>query len=301
MAETPAKSPSSKRRILWIAAAAILAVVLYFNLRPGPREIVLTGVVDADEVVVTPPVQARVDSLWVTEGSDVRAGDPLATLDRGELAAQAAAAGAGAASARAQLEQAAASARQTEGETAGQVAAAAARVSSARAELAHQQAELQRERDETERSRSLERAGAVAPAELERATTALHVQEQAVAAAREGLRVAEADLGRMRAGTLANAAARGGVAATGARLRSAEADSAAAGARLSYAELRAPVSGSVQVLVARRGELVGPGSPLAVIVDADHPWVRVSAPESEAGAVAVGDSLQVRLASGQGG
>ena len=37
---------------------------------------------------------------------------------------------------------------------------------------------------------------------------------------------------------------------------------------------------------------------VAVIVDPDHPWVRVAAPESDAGAVAVGDSLEVRLPSG---
>jgi Cu(I)/Ag(I) efflux system membrane fusion protein len=54
----------------------------------------------------------------------------------------------------------------------------------------------------------------------------------------------------------------------------------------------------VQVLVARRGELVGPGSPVAVIIDPDHPWVRVAAPESAAGAVAVGDSVEVRFPSG---
>jgi HlyD family secretion protein len=54
----------------------------------------------------------------------------------------------------------------------------------------------------------------------------------------------------------------------------------------------------VNVLVARRGELVGPNAPVAVIVDPDHPWVRVAAPESDAAAVSVGDSLTVRFPSG---
>jgi HlyD family secretion protein len=300
MAATSPNGKSRKRWIVPVAAVALVAVVAaYVAAHSGKREIVLSGVVDANEVVVTPPVQARIDSLWVEEGSEVRAGDPVATLDRSELAAQAAAAGATAASVRAQLEQASASARETAGETAGQVAAAEARVASTRAEVARQQAELQRQRQDMERTRALVGAGAVAQADLDRAVTALRVQEQVVVAAREAQRAAEADARRMQAGTLATAAARGGVAATGARLRSAQADSAAAGARLGYAELRAPVSGFVQVLVARRGELVGPGAPVAVIVDADHPWVRVAAPESDAGAVAVGDSLEVRLASGQ--
>ena len=100
-------------------------------------------------------------------------------------------------------------------------------------------------------------------------------------------------------GAHAVAAARSAVATTEARVRGARADSLAAATRLNYAELRAPVSGVVQVFAARRGELVGPGSPVAVIVDPEHLWVRVAAPETDAGAVAVGDSLEVRLASGE--
>jgi Cu(I)/Ag(I) efflux system membrane fusion protein len=140
--------------------------------------------------------------------------------------------------------------------------------------------------------------GAMAPADLDRATTALHVQEQLVASARQAKRAADADLQRARSAALAATAARGGVAATGARLRGAQADSVAAAARQSYAALRAPISGVVQVVLARRGEMAGPGAPVAVIVDAAHPWVRVAAPEGDAGAVAVGDSLEVRFPSG---
>jgi len=290
---------TKRQRLLTLGGlAAALALGAWAYQRIRPREIVLVGVVDANEIVVTPSVQGRLDSLWVDEGAEVRAGQPLATLDRHELAAQAAAAEASAASERAQLGQAAASAEQAAGETSSAVAAADAHLAAARADVARQEAELQRQRTDTERQTTLARGGAVSPAELERATTALHVQEQMTAAAREALRAAEADVRRAGAGVLAARAARGTVAATQARVRGAEADSAAARTRLGYAELRAPVDGVVQVLVARRGELVGPGAPVAVIVDPDHPWVRVAAPESDAGAVAVGDSLTVRLQSG---
>ena len=36
-----------------------------------------------------------------------------------------------------------------------------------------------------------------------------------------------------------------------------------------------------------------------MIVDPEHLWARVAVPETEAGTVAVGDSLQVRVASGE--
>jgi multidrug resistance efflux pump len=199
---------------------------------------------------------------------------------------------------RAQLDQAAMSSLQIAGEATSAVEGARARLLSARADVARQEAELSRLRTEAGRASKLAESGGISPSELERATTSLHVQEQTVAAATQSLRAAEADVRRAEAGGLAANAARGTVAATRARLQGAQADSAAASTRLGYTLLRAPVSGVVQVLAARRGELVGPGSPVVVLVNTDRMWVRVAAPESEAGGVAVGDSLEVRFPSG---
>ena len=289
---------TKRRRILLALVGAVVALSAWATVRSHPSSIVLVGVVDADEVVVTPPVQARLDSLWIEEGTAVKAGQPIASLDRGELAAQANAAGASAASLRAQVEQASLSARQTAGEAEGALAGARARVASARADVTRQEAELQRVAAESKRATMLAQSGGLSPSELERATTALHVQEQMAAAAVQALHAAEADVRRAEAGALAASAARGSVVATRARLDGARADSVAASARLGYTELRAPVNGVVQVLAARRGELVGPGTPVVVLVQTGKLWVRVAAPESNAGAVAVGDSLEVRLASG---
>jgi HlyD family secretion protein len=288
-----------RRLLLAVGVLALAAVAITTAARLRPRQLVLVGVVDANEVVVTPPVQARLDSLWVEEGSEVRAGQPLASLERDELAAQAAAAGASTASARAQLDQASATALQAADDAAGTRAAAQARVASAQAEVGRLDAQAERARAQARRATALARGGALSASELEQATTDQRVQESALASARESLRAAEGDLRRAEAAALAARAAREGVAMTRARLRGAEADSVAARTRLTYTELRAPVSGVVNVLVARRGELVGPNAPVAVIVDPDHPWVRVAAPESDAGAVAVGDSLTVRFPSGQ--
>lgn len=285
-------------RLLLVAGILALLLAGWAFARSRPHDLVLIGVVDADETVVTPPVSARVDSLLVDEGSEVKAGQILATLDRGELAAQAQSAGATAASMRAQLDQSAVLARQTAGETEGAVESARARLAAATADVARQEAELTRLRAEAGRATTLAASGGISPSELERSTTSLHVQEQMVAAATQALRAAEADVRRAEAGGLAANAARGSVAATRARLQGAQADSVAASARLGYTELRAPVDGIVQVLAARRGELVGPGSPVVVLVNTDRVWVRVAAPESDAGGVAVGDSLEVRMPSG---
>jgi HlyD family secretion protein len=290
------------RRTLLLSAAlaiVIVAVVLILVLHHGPRTLDLSGVVDADEVVVTPTVQARLDSLTVTEGSSVHAGDLLAVLDRSELAAQAAAAGASAAGMRAQVAQATVNAQEAAGEAAGAQASARARLASARADLVRQQSQLSQVRNQATRSLALARGGAISDADLERDTVAVRVQDQVVAAARETLRAAQADVDHADAAALAASVARKQITSTQAELRGAQADSIVARVRLGYTELRAPTSGVVQVLVARRGELVGPGSPVAVIVDPDKLWVKVAAPESDAGSVAVGDSLTIRLPSGE--
>src|SRR3954470_1144372 len=150
---------SKRRRLLFIAPAILIALSAWASLRAHPSSIVLLGVVDADEVVVTPPVSARLDSLYVEEGSEVKAGQPIASLDRGELAAQANAAGASAASLRAQVEQASLSARQTAGEAAGAVAGAHARVASAQADVSRQSAEQQRLTTEARRATTLAENG----------------------------------------------------------------------------------------------------------------------------------------------
>ncbi len=288
------------RRILLLVAAlvVVIAIVLIVVLHHGPRVLDLSGVIDADEVVVTPPVQARLDSLAVTEGSSVRAGDLLAVLDRSELAAQAAAAGASAAGVRAQVAQATVNAQEAAGEAAGAQASARARLALARADLVRQQSQLTQLRNQAQRSLALARGGAISDADLERDTVAVRVQDQVVAAARESLRAAQADVDHADAAALAASVARKQVTSTQAQLRGAQADSIAARVRLGYTELRAPSGGVVQVLVARRGELVGPGSPVAVIVDPDKLWIKVAAPESDAGSVAVGDSVTIRLPSG---
>lgn len=287
-----------RRVMLSLVGIILLAVIVSAVIRGRQHDLVLIGVVDANDVVVTPRVQSRLDSLLIDEGSEVKAGQLLATLESSELAAQAASVAASASGALAQLKESRSSALQVTGSTEATLIGARARVASARASLASEQALLSQDSAEAARSASLAKSGGLSPADLDRAMNTYHAQQAVVAARREEVSAAEADLANAQSGAHAVAAAQATVANTEARVRGARADSIAAAARLEYTELRSPISGVVQVLSARRGELVGPGSPVAVIVDADHLWVRTAAPETEAGAVAVGDSLTVELPTG---
>ena len=287
-----------KRSLLPLLAILGIAVIAIVVTASRHRDLVLIGVIDANDVVVTPRVQARLDSLFVDEGSEVKVGQLIASLESTELAAQAASVAAAASSAAAQLNESRSSALQVSGSTEAAVSAARARLASARAALAREQAQLAQDSSDAARATSLARSGGVSPADVEKANNTLRAQQAVAAARAQEVTAAEADLANAQTGAHAVAAANSQVATTEARMRGARADSLAAMTRLQYAELRAPVSGVVQVMTARRGELVGPGTPVAVIVDPTNLWVRVAMPETDAGGIAVGDSLTVRVATG---
>lgn len=286
-----------KRLMVGLVVVVLLAVGGWSYATFHHKQLVLIGVVDANDVVVTPRVQARLDSLFVDEGSEVKAGQMIASLESSELAAQAASVAASATGAAAQLAQSRSSELQVSGTTEASLTAARARLASAKASLARELATLAQDSADASRSAMLGRSGGVSPADVERANNTYKAQQAVAAARREEVGAAQADLANAEAGSHAVAAARSNVATTEARVRGARADSLAAVTRLQYAELRAPVSGIVQLLTARRGELVGPGSPVAVIVDPSQLWVRVAIPETDAAGVAVGDSLNVKLPS----
>lgn len=288
---------NKKRRLTILAAIIVVALIGFAIAKTRHPDLVLIGVIDANDVVVTPRVQARLDSLLIDEGSTVKAGQLLARLESSELAAQAASVAAAASGANAQLAESRSSELQVTGTAEASRSAAAARLASAKSSLAREQAQLAQDSSDAARATTLAKTGGLSPADLEKAMNAYHAQQAVTAARREEVSAAQADLASAESGTHAVAAARSVVAATEARARGARADSVAAATRLDYTELRAPVSGVIQVLTARRGELVGPGAPVAVIVDPDQLWVRVAVPETDAGTIAVGDSLSVKLAT----
>jgi HlyD family secretion protein len=50
--------------------------------------------------------------------------------------------------------------------------------------------------------------------------------------------------------------------------------------QLGYTKIYAPIDGIVSVRVAKQGEVVAQGSPIVVVVDVDHLWVRADVEES---------------------
>jgi HlyD family secretion protein len=68
------------RRILILAIVAAAAVGIYYESTRPPAEIVLTGIVTTDEVIVSSEIQGRLQHLFVKEGDAVTNGELVAQI-----------------------------------------------------------------------------------------------------------------------------------------------------------------------------------------------------------------------------
>src|SRR5579884_92556 len=93
-----------KRAIFLLLIVAIAAFV-WWEERPQPQTLVLTGTVDGNEVVVGSKITGRIVQLAVEDGQAVKAGDLIAVLDQDELRADQGAANQAIAQARANAQQ----------------------------------------------------------------------------------------------------------------------------------------------------------------------------------------------------
>lgn len=61
--------------------ALVIAAVLYLIFNRPPSELVLTGVVTTDEVIVSPQIEGRIEQLFVSEGDSVTNGELIARIE----------------------------------------------------------------------------------------------------------------------------------------------------------------------------------------------------------------------------
>jgi len=287
------------RFIILLSVIFVGAFIYYLATTNRSQGLDLIGTVDANQVVVSPQIQGRIEKLLVDEGTPVKAGDLIALLDANELQAQERAATATINSLRSKVSETLATEAATKGSTAGDVANAEARLESTRAQLAQAEANLEQIKTDHDRTISLAASGVASQQDKDRADAQLKAQQAAVKALQDQVRAAQADLNSAIARTHQAHAAQSTVAATRAEMANAAALQAEAQVRLGYTRVLAPVSGTVSVRAAREGEVVNPGQPIVTIVDLSDTWVRAAVPETYADHIALGDVFNVRMPSGQ--
>ncbi len=290
-------SPRNRVFILLGVIFVIAAIYYYFSVDHS-RDLVLIGTVDANQVIVSAQVEGRIQKLLVDEGTPVKAGDLVATLDPSELQAQAAAAVATITSLQHKVAEMQHTEASTSGSTSSDVANAQAKLSSAKAQLLQAKAALERTESDSRRTIELAKTGVASDQERVQAETNLQAAQATVQAQQDMVRAAEADLNSAIARTQQANAAKSTVAATEADLKTAIAQKNQAEVRLGYTSIVAPVTGTVSVRAARQGEVVNIGAPIVTIVDLNDAWVRAAIPETYADHIGYGDTLRVRFPGG---
>lgn len=283
-----------------VLLGVLLAIALgyYFISTDRSTDLVLIGTVDANTVVVSTKVMGRIEKLTVDEGSDVKQGDLIATIDSEELGAQKNAAQAQVKSAWSQLGAMKATAASTTGEMRNSVLNAQANLQATQASLSSAIADRDRQAADTKRFVALADQGVMSQQQRDQAVESLRSLDARVVTAREQVGAAEAALKVAQARLNQAQAAESNVAATRGQWASYQAQYQAAQTRYGYTNIASPVSGKVSVRVSRQGEIVNPGTPIVTIVDLGQTWVYAAIPETNADAVKIGDTLKVRMPSG---
>jgi multidrug resistance efflux pump len=278
-----------------VVAALIVGVVVY--TRPGP--LVLTGIVTTDEVVVSPQVTGQLSKLLVAAGDSVAANQLLAVLAPGELQADQRYAAQSERGLGTQVQASEAALRFQEQQTAEQIRQAEANVASTVAQQDEAKANLSIATLSLHRSEATLKAGAISQQDLDQARTNLTVAQSRVDAAGKQVDAARAALALARSNAEQVAVRRVGVQTAQREQAAAQAQTNKADVRLAYSEIRAPIAGIVDVAAARAGEVVNPGQAIVTLINPDDLWIRADVEESYIGRIRIGDSLTVRLPSGE--
>ena len=229
---------------------AWLVSLLVIGCRPGEAGIIAQGTIEVEETDVIPTVRGRITRIWAAEGTAVRAGDTMVTMESATMPDDLHERQARVARAEAELRDLERGARPEE------IARAEAELRSARAE------DVRAARD-LERMEALGADQAVSQQEVDRA--------RADAGEARGRREAsEETLRLLRAGATREAR-------DAARSRLAEARAYLAQGYATHGELTllAPADGVVLPHYFRVGEVVEAGEAIITTADTGRPWIRV--------------------------
>jgi HlyD family secretion protein len=323
----PSRKQSARRLVpLFVVALAIAA---YAGVRAYQASLPYdwSGTVEARTIAVGSRAGGRIHSLLVREGDRVQAGQPLLTLEPGDLDAQRLQAQAQLDEAQATLEKLEKGSRPEEIEEArakAQTATAAfeeakhgarnEQIQGARARLVASQVAVDKAQLDSERARRLIAAGAISQAEVDNDEAAL------------GGAVAQRDNAKQSLDELENGERKEDVAQAAARAHEAQANArlVVAGTRVEDLKVahatvegaqgkldqtdvmieelvvKAPTAARVESLDLRPGDILAPNATAATLLEDDQLYVRIYVPETRIGRIQVGQEVPVTVDSFSG-
>jgi multidrug resistance efflux pump len=288
-----------KLRLLVIACVLLAGglAIRHFALIPGP--LVLTGIVTTQEVIMSPQIGGRVSQLLAKEGDTVTSDQLLAVIAPDEVKADEAYYTQSAAGFAVQVTEGEEALRYQERQAVQQIAQARAVLAATEAQRTEASADFQNAKTEFDHVTTLEKSGAVSSQEVDRERTSFETHKAKLDAAERQLEAQRAAVSLAMAAEDQVAMKRSALAAAEHGRAAAEAQTQKATVRVGYTEVHSPVGGIVDVCAVRAGENVTAGQAILTLVDPDDLWVRADVEETYIDRVRIGDTLPVRLPSGE--
>jgi len=289
---------SGRRFLVVLGLVFAVALGVYYATTPRGNAIRLVGIVDGNDVVVSPQITGQMTRLLVDEGSAVKKGQLIAEFDPTELETVVASQ---TANIRAIAANRAASERSLDlanAQTVAQLDEAGANVTATESQLAQAQANLWRDEQNYQRTVKLFQSGIGTAQERDNSLATVRADRAAVKALEDQVKAQKAALDLAKANRLQLTVIHSQIAAATAQLAQARALRDQASTQLGYTRVYAPLEGVVSVRVAKQGEIVAEGSPIVVIVDVNHLWVRADVEETYIDSIRFGQKLEMALPSG---
>jgi multidrug resistance efflux pump len=287
-----------RRAIVLVVLAAAGAGIYWYSNRP-PADLVLTGIVTTNDVVVSPQIVGRIDRLLVNEGDMVTHDQLVAVLEPDELRQERDYYSATARGVGSQVEESEAALRLQQMQTRDAIAQAEANLASTESQQAAAAAELENARVALDRAQRMQNDGIGTMEQLDTARTNHEVAKSKIAALMKQIDAQRAAVALARSNAEQIAIRQSQLVTNRQQQVAAVAQRAKADVRLAYTEIHAPIDGIVDVRAARAGEVVNPGQPVITLINPDDLWVRADVEETYIERVRLGDTLTVRLPSGE--
>jgi HlyD family secretion protein len=282
----------------FIVVIFLIVLGVYYFTTPHGSDLPLTGVVDGNEIIVSPQITGRIIKLDVDEGTQVKKGDLIAELDPKELQANLEAAQANVISLQAQVNAANHNYTWTNDQTGAAIEQAKARVTSSGAQLEQAEAQLALNQSDLDRMQDLYNKKEISAQDYDHALAAVKMSQANMNALKQSAQAEAAALNEAQANRKQVDVRQSDISSTLAQLQQARADEAQVAAQLSYTKIYAPSDGIVSVRPAKQGEVIAQGSPIVVLVDISNLWVRADVEETYIDNIQFGQTLRVRLPSG---
>src|SRR5579864_2205852 len=241
---------------IFLLVLFVIAGVIYHFTTPSGNEIQLTGIITGNEVIVSPQIPGRLQTLLVDEGSSVKSGQLIAELDPRDQQAALKAAQDNIQTLQARLAQSTETRSLNDSQTSASLRQAQAALTATNAQLEQARATLWQSGETYKRQKGLADQGVVALQARDDADAAQRVAAANVKAAEDQVHASQAQVGVAEANRKQVIVQESDMAATRAQLAQAIEQKNQADIQVFYTKIYAPIDGIVSIRAARQGEMV---------------------------------------------